>query len=61
MIALGGFHRVGQEQEIIHFDLDEALESVIFDVTKIHLKRRDETRRAKGNQSLSIKTAVKLG
>ena len=36
----------------------EALESVMFDVIKIRLKRRIATKRGKGNQPLDIKTAV---
>ena len=36
----------------------DALESGICDVIKIRLKRRDATRRGKGNQPLNIKTAV---
>ena len=38
--------------------LCEALESVMCDVIKIHLKRRDATRSGKGNQPLNIKTAI---
>ncbi len=36
----------------------EALESVLCDVIKIRLKRRDTTRSKKGNQPLNIKTAL---
>ncbi len=36
----------------------EALESVMCDVIKIRLKRRDASRNRKGNQPLNIKTTV---
>ena len=38
--------------------ISEALESVMFDVIKIRLKRRIATRSEKGNQPLNIKTAL---
>ncbi len=37
---------------------NEALESVMCDVIKIHLKRRIATKSEKGNQPLNIKTAL---
>ncbi len=38
--------------------MDKALESDMYDVIKIRLKRRDVTRSRKGNQLLGIKTTV---
>ncbi len=43
---------------IRHAGTWEALESVMCDVIKIRLKRRDATRSGKGNHPLNIKTAV---
>ncbi len=47
---------------LVHFctirKYKEVLESVMYDIIKIHIKRRIATRSGKGNQPLIIKTAV---